>query len=89
MPEQRPDPSTIVLPAELRPGDGRFGSGPSKVRPEAVAALADASTTWLGTSHRREEVRSVVRGRVFVPAFRPERPDDFSIRIVRCQTKSP
>jgi len=51
----------IQLPPELRPSDGRFGSGPSKVRTEAVAALADAAPTLLGTSHRREGVRSVVR----------------------------
>jgi len=56
--ENRP---TIVLPPELRPGDGRFGSGPSKVRPEAVARLAEAATGYLGTSHRRDGVRDVVR----------------------------
>ena len=50
----------IVLPAELRPTDGRFGSGPSRVRPEAVAALADVANGYLGTSHRRTGVRSVV-----------------------------
>ena len=54
-------PGTIVLPPELRPSDGRFGSGPSKVRPEAVAALAKTADSYLGTSHRREGVRSVVR----------------------------
>jgi phosphoserine aminotransferase len=53
--------SATVLPPELRPGDGRFGSGPSKVRPEAVARLADAAGGYLGTSHRREGVRDVVR----------------------------
>ncbi len=51
----------IVIPADLVPSDGRFGSGPSKVRPEAVAALSDASVGLMGTSHRREGVRSVVR----------------------------
>jgi phosphoserine aminotransferase len=51
----------IVLPPELRPSDGRFGSGPSKVRTEAVAALAAVAPEYLGTSHRRETVRSVVR----------------------------
>lgn len=50
-----------VLPADLRPSDGRFGSGPSKVRPEAVARLADSAVGYLGTSHRRDGVRSVVR----------------------------
>jgi len=50
----------IFLPAELRPSDGRFGSGPSKVRQEAVTALAAAAPTYLGTSHRSQSVRSVV-----------------------------
>jgi phosphoserine aminotransferase len=53
----------IVIPAELRPRDGRFGSGPSKIRPEAVAALAAGGTGYLGTSHRQAPVKSVV-GRV-------------------------
>ncbi|MGH2820526.1 MAG: phosphoserine transaminase [Actinomycetota bacterium] len=50
----------IVIPPDLRPSDGRFGSGPSKVRGEAVAALYRAAPGYLGTSHRREPVRSVV-----------------------------
>ena len=54
-------PRDIVIPPELRPLDGRFGSGPSKVRPEAVAALAAAAPGYLGTSHRQSGVRSVVR----------------------------
>ena len=49
----------IRIPDELRPVDGRFGSGPSKVRPEAVDALARVSTTLLGTSHRRDPVDPV------------------------------
>jgi phosphoserine aminotransferase len=53
-------PAAITLPAELRPRDGRFGSGPSKVRQEAVAALADAAPTYLGTSHRQAGVRTMV-----------------------------
>lgn len=52
---------TTILPPELRPRDGRFGSGPSKVRPEALARLAATGRGYLGTSHRREGVRSVVR----------------------------
>ena len=51
----------IELPPELRPADGRFGSGPSKVPQEAVAALAAVAPTYLGTSHRRAGVKSVVR----------------------------
>jgi phosphoserine aminotransferase len=50
----------IRIPAELLPADGRFGCGPSKVRPEAVAALAATGRTYLGTSHRQPGVRSVV-----------------------------
>jgi phosphoserine aminotransferase len=53
--------TTPQLPAELRPSDGRFGSGPSKVRNEAVAALADVAPGYLGTSHRRDGVRNVVK----------------------------
>lgn len=50
----------LILPPELRPTDGRFGSGPAKVRPAAVAALAATGAAYLGTSHRRDGVRSVV-----------------------------
>ncbi len=53
--------SDIVIPADLRPADGRFGSGPSKVRPEQLDALAATRTSYLGTSHRQAGVRSVVR----------------------------
>ena len=55
--ESLPD---IRLPADLLPSDGRFGSGPSKVRSDAVAALAAAAPTYLGTSHRQPPVKSVV-----------------------------
>jgi phosphoserine aminotransferase len=54
-------PTEIRLPAELLPSDGRFGSGPSKVRTEALARLAATGTAYMGTSHRRDSVRSVVR----------------------------
>ena len=57
----RPAPNEIVLPPELLPGDRRFGSGPSKVRPEALARLVEAADGYLGTSHRQETVRAVVR----------------------------
>ena len=50
----------IRIPADLLPADGRFGSGPSKVRPESVAALTEAATTVLGTSHRQPAVKSLV-----------------------------
>ena len=54
------EPADIVIPAYLLPGDGRFGAGPSKVRPEAVAALSAVADTYLGTSHRQKTVKSVV-----------------------------
>jgi phosphoserine aminotransferase len=53
--------SDIVIPDALKPRDGRFGSGPSKVRPEALAALAASGSTYLGTSHRQKTVKDVVR----------------------------
>ncbi len=50
-------PPEIKIPVDLLPLDGRFGCGPSKVRPEAVAALAAAGTDYLGTSHRQARVQ--------------------------------
>ena len=52
--------ATLTLPAELLPKDGRFGSGPSKVRPEQVEYLASLGTTVLGTSHRQAPVKNLV-----------------------------
>jgi phosphoserine aminotransferase len=54
------DPTSISIPADLLPSDGRFGCGPSKVRPEAVAALAAEAPTYLGTSHRQPRVQHMV-----------------------------
>jgi phosphoserine aminotransferase len=48
------------IPDDLKPIDGRFGSGPSKVRPVGVDALAEVATTYLGTSHRQRTVRDQV-----------------------------
>jgi phosphoserine aminotransferase len=53
----------IEIPAELLPSDGRFGSGPSKVRTAQVDALASVAGHYLGTSHRQKTVKSQV-GRV-------------------------
>ncbi|WP_146843584.1 phosphoserine transaminase [Cellulomonas composti] len=50
----------MTIPADLLPVDGRFGSGPSKIRPEQVDALASVGRTLLGTSHRQAPVRGVV-----------------------------
>lgn len=58
-----PDPTTpdIAIPRGLLPADGRFGSGPSKVRSASVAKLASMANGPLGTSHRQEPVRAIVR----------------------------
>jgi phosphoserine aminotransferase len=55
-----PPTPEITIPADLLPADGRFCSGPSKVRPEAVVALADSGRSYLGTSHRQATVRFMV-----------------------------
>ena len=61
MPAQAPPrPETITIPAATLPSDGRFGCGPSKFRPEAAEALATRAVDYLGTSHRKAGVRSVV-----------------------------
>ncbi|MEJ7650526.1 MAG: phosphoserine transaminase [Nakamurella sp.] len=56
-------PDAIVIPDGLKPVDGRFGCGPSKVRPEALAALAASGSSVLGTSHRQAPVKNLV-GRI-------------------------
>jgi phosphoserine aminotransferase len=53
-------PTAPTIPADLKPADGRFGCGPSKVRPEALARLAD-SAALMGTSHRQAPVRDLVK----------------------------
>lgn len=53
----------IVLPESIKPRDGHFGCGPSKVRPEALTALAASGGTYLGTSHRQKAVKGLV-GRI-------------------------
>jgi phosphoserine aminotransferase len=50
----------IQIPADIKPADGRFGSGPSKVRPESLSALAATGTSLLGTSHRQAPVKNLV-----------------------------
>lgn len=49
-----------VLPEEFQPGDGRFGCGPSKVRPAQIQAIVDGGTSIMGTSHRQPAVKNVV-----------------------------
>ena len=55
--------TALQIPAAIRPADGRFGCGPSKVRPEQLARLAGAGSALMGTSHRQAPVKQLV-GRV-------------------------
>lgn len=57
------DISGLTIPADLKPADGRFGCGPSKVRPEQLAALSTSAAALFGTSHRQAPVKNLV-GRV-------------------------
>jgi phosphoserine aminotransferase len=50
----------LVVPDDLKPVDGRFGCGPSKVRPEAMQALAEKGAALMGTSHRQKPVKELV-----------------------------
>src|SRR3954454_21982696 len=52
--------TTLEIPPELKPADGRFGCGPSKVRPEQLQRLAE-SAAIMGTSHRQAPVKDVVK----------------------------
>ena len=51
----------IIIPSSIKPIDGRFGCGPSKIRPEALAALSASGNLILGTSHRQKPVKNVVK----------------------------
>jgi len=53
----------LTIPDNIKPGDGRFGSGPSKVRPEQLQALSTSAAALFGTSHRQAPVKDLV-GRV-------------------------
>jgi phosphoserine aminotransferase len=55
------EPAKITIPAGLLPSDGRFGSGPTRIRDAQVEALAAAGRSLLGTSHRQAPVRHVVQ----------------------------
>ncbi len=52
--------NTVTIPESMLPRDGRFGSGPSKIRPEQVQALDAGATKLLGTSHRQAPVKQLV-----------------------------
>lgn len=55
--------AALTIPADLKPADGRFGCGPSKVRPEQLQALTTTAAALFGTSHRQAPVKNLV-GRV-------------------------
>ena len=57
------DIPVLAIPADIKPADGRFGCGPSKVRPEQLAALSTSAAALFGTSHRQPPVKNLV-GRV-------------------------
>ncbi|NLU82443.1 phosphoserine transaminase [Rhodococcus sp. HNM0569] len=52
--------SNPTIPADLKPADGRFGCGPSKVRPEQLQSLVEVGASVFGTSHRQKPVKDVV-----------------------------
>ena len=54
------DTPKIEIPDDIKPADGRFGSGPSKVRPEQIQAVVDATHSVMGTSHRQAPVKFIV-----------------------------
>ena len=54
------DTANVTIPAEFLPLDGRFGCGPSKVRPAQIDYLVSVGRTVLGTSHRQAPVRNLV-----------------------------
>src|SRR6266436_5047874 len=50
----------LQIPDELKPADGRFGSGPSRLRPEQLANLAGTGAPLMGTSHRQKPIKQLV-----------------------------
>ena len=54
------DATSIRIPPDLLPADGRFGCGPSKVRPQQIDAIVAGATTFMGTSHRKPQVKELV-----------------------------
>ena len=52
--------NTVTIPSNMLPEDGRFGSGPTKIRPEQIQALDAGARNLLGTSHRQTPIKQVV-----------------------------
>jgi phosphoserine aminotransferase len=71
----------IVIPEQIKPSDGRFGSGPSRLRPEQLPALAASGSSVMGTSHRQKPVKQLV-GRVRAGLRELfDLPDDYEILL--------
>src|ERR1700744_632917 len=52
--------TAVTIPEELKPADGRFGAGPSRVRPAQLQYLAGPGAALMGTSHRQQPVKQLV-----------------------------
>ena len=73
--------ATITIPPSMLPEDGRFGSGPSKIRPEQVQALDAGAATVLGTSHRQSTIKQIVGSIREGLAEFLRVPDDYEIAL--------
>ena len=71
----------ITIPSELLPKDGRFGCGPSLVRPEFIEALAKEQSKYLGTSHRQPAVKNHVGNIIALLKEYLEIPADYKIAL--------
>ena len=74
----------IKIPAQLLPLDGRFGSGPSKIRAEQIDAVVRASRNILGTSHRQAPVKNLVGSVIDQMRQLFQLPQDWDVVIGRC-----
>jgi phosphoserine aminotransferase len=73
--------TVLKIPEELKPADGRFGSGPSRIRPEQLAHLASEGAKVMGTSHRQKPVKELVaRVRAGVRELFSA-PDDYEVAL--------
>jgi len=59
-PSSQAQQKQLLIPDDLKPADGRFGCGPSKVRPQALARLANEGAALMGTSHRQKPIKALV-----------------------------
>ncbi len=73
--------TAILIPEALLPSDGRFGSGPSRIEPDHVAALAATGSSLLGTSHRRPGVKALVAGAREKLSALYEAPDGYEVIV--------